>query len=52
MTYEALCYGLIIWLQITHFAECLSKDSVERFLGMVMLCISTSLLFTLDWWVK
>lgn len=52
MTYEALCYLLIAWMQIMGFAECFSEKAVDRFFGFVHLVTATALLFSVEWWLK
>lgn len=52
MTYQALCYLLILWMQIMGFADSFSERSADRFFGMVQMAIATALLFSIEWWVQ
>ena len=52
MTYQAMCYLLIAWMQITGVAECFSEKAVDRFFGFVQFGTATALLFSVEWWVQ
>lgn len=52
MSYEALCYLLIAWLQLIGFVDCFSKDIFDRFAGFFQLVIASGLLFSVEWLIK